>query len=258
MNIAIIDDETHCIESLAIHIHELFPEMEIVYKTSWVKEAAVRLPNLDIDLLFLDIEMPGMNGFELLRQIPDRHFDVIFTTAYSQYALDAFKAKAIDYLLKPIDEEELREVVSVWEKDKKTVRYGGNDRELGDLLDHLEKKGFLKNKIAVPVSEGYEFIQVDDIMYCKSQSNYTTFFLRDNSEIIVSKTIKDVERVLDRFFFMRVHQSYLINPNFMKKYYRNDGGYLEMLDKTCIPVSKARRAIIINLFNTLGKQADSV
>lgn len=90
MNIAIIDDETHCIESLAIHIHELFPEMEIVYKTSWVKEAAVRLPNLDIDLLFLDIEMPGMNGFELLRQIPDRHFDVIFTTAYSQYALDTF------------------------------------------------------------------------------------------------------------------------------------------------------------------------
>jgi len=187
-----------------------------------------------------------------LEHLPDRKFDVIFTTAYSEYALQAFKAKAINYLLKPIDEEELKEAVQNWEKNKRN-NYSNNSENIKLLLDHLKKEGFMKSKISVPVSDGYEFIEVNEIIYCKSQSNYTTLFLSGGGKILVSKTMKEVEKTLGRFFFIRVHQSYLINPNYMKKYYRNDGGYLMMQDKSSIPVSSSKRKLIVGLFDAIRK-----
>ncbi len=252
MNIAIVDDEIHCIESLVIHLHTLFPEMNVTYKTHKVQEALKRLPETPIDLLFLDIEMPGLNGFQLLDQLPKRNFDVIFTTAYSQYAIQAFKAKAINYLLKPIDEQELKEAIAEWKElvSKKTHPA----HQLDQLLEHLKKEGILKSKISVPVSDGYEFIEVKDIMYCQSQSNYTTFFLSEGSKVVISKTLKEVENTLESFFFIRVHQSYLINPNYLKKYNRNDGGYLIMQDNVKIPISHQKRKLVTGLFEAVKKR----
>lgn len=252
MRIAIIDDEAHCIEILMIHLQTNFPDAVIVYRSTKVVEALETLPNLDIDLLFLDIEMPGMNGFHLLEQLPDYQFDVIFTTAHSQYALQAFKVRAINYLMKPVDEKELREVISIYRDNKLDHSYPPSDK-IEILLKQLKKDGFIKSKISVPVSDGYEFIEVNDIMYCQSSSNYTTLYLTDNYEVLVSKTLKEVEITLSQYFFVRVHHSYLINPNYMKNFSRNDGGYLIMEDKKQIPVSKVNRSLVTGLFDTVRK-----
>jgi|SRR5690606_24303809 two-component system LytT family response regulator len=251
MKIAIVDDEVHCIESLVIYLNTLFPEMVIEYKSNKVQEAVDRLSNMDIDLLFLDIEMPGLSGFELLEQLPNRKFDVIFTTAYSQYAVQAFKARAINYLLKPIDGDELRAAVDEWKTELPNRQ--GADTQLEQLLEHLKKEGILKNKISVPISDGYEFIEVDRIMYCQSDRNYTTLFLSDGRNVLISKTMKEVENTLDNFFFIRVHRSYLVNPNYLKEYHRNDGGYLTMQDNKEIPISQQKRDLITGLFDAISR-----
>lgn len=249
MNIAIVDDEVHCVESLSIHLNALFPDMNIVFKTNKVHEALDALPQLDIDLLFLDIEMPGLSGFQLLEQLPDRTFDVIFTTAYSQYAVQAFKIKAIDYLMKPIDEEELKATVEEWEES--AIENKDSKKEIEQLIAYLKREGLLKTKIAVPISDGYEFVEVDSIMYCHSQSNYTQLHLCDGSKRIISKTLKEFEKTLGSFFFIRVHQSYIINPNFLKEFHRQDGGFLVMDNEDQIPVSNQKRKLITDFFEAI-------
>ncbi len=250
VRVAIVDDEVHCIESLIIHLNDLFPEFHLAYKTNNVQQAVGKLNALEIDLLFLDIEMPGMNGFQLLENFPKRKFDVIFTTAYSEYALQAFKAKAISYLLKPLDEDELKEAVLSWKKER-SQRQSGKFQDIEGLLGYLKKEGFMESKISVPVSDGYEFVEVNRIIYCQSESNYTTFYLEGGTKILVSKTLKEAERVLENFFFIRVHQSYLVNPNFMKKFSRRDGGYLEMKNGAILPISRAKREMVVNLFDAV-------
>ncbi len=256
MRIAIIDDEVHCVEGLILHLKSKFPEMEIVYKGTRPEDALISLANAKPDLLFLDVEMPGMNGFELLDQVDDDSFDVIFTTAYSQYAAQAFKAKAVNYLLKPIDENELEEAVLHWKEEKEMKKNVSSER-MEELLTYLKREGILKNKIAVPVSEGYEFVETNEILYCQSQNNYTLLFTVDNRKLVLSKTLKEFQKLLEKYFFIRIHKSYLINPNFMKKYYRNDGGYLVMQDGKSIPVSKNKKELITTLFDAITKTPSS-
>lgn len=252
MRVAIVDDEVHCVEGLVLHVKSKFPEAEIVFKGTKPEDALVSIPNVKPDLLFLDVEMPGMNGFELVDQLSAENFDVIFTTAYSQYAAQAFKANAVNYLLKPIDETEFETAVLQWKKEremKKTL----SSENMNELLNHMKREGILKNKIAVPVTEGYEFIETNEILYCQSQNNYTLLFTVDNRKLVLSKTLKEFEKLLDKYFFIRIHKSYLINPNYMKKYYRNDGGYLVMQDGKSIPVSKSKKDLITNLFDAITK-----
>ena len=252
MNIAIIDDEIHCIESLVLHIDALYPDAKIVYKTNKVHEALEKLPKLTIELLLLDIEMPGMNGFQLLEQLEERNFDVIFTTAYSHYAVQAFKAQAIDYLLKPIDDAELKETIDKWINSNKLS--SNSQEQINELLEYLKKEGVLKTKIVVPVSDGYEFIEAENIMYCNSSSNYTTLYLSNGREILISRTLKEVENTLQRFYFIRVHQSYLINPNYLQKFSRNDGGLLIMENNEQIPVSNPNKKLIMDLFEAIKRK----
>lgn len=249
MNIAILDDETHCVESLVIHINSLFPEALIIYKSTKPLEAIEVLKRIDIDLLLLDVEMPLMDGFEFLEQFDKLNFEVIFTTAYSQYAIKAFKAQAVNYLLKPIDEDELKDAISLcMERKRQTLE---PSLEIGRLLENLKQDHILKDKIAIPTSDGLEFITVSDIIYCNSQSNYTVIFRRSGSSMTISKTLKDVEKILEKFSFLRVHQSYLINPNHIKKYIRNDGGYLVMIDDSRIPISQSRKNSVSDLLEKL-------
>lgn len=253
MRIAIVDDELHCIKSLVFHLENLFPEISIVYKSNDPQEALTRLAEIKPDLLFLDVEMPVMTGFELLEQMGERDFDVIFTTAYSQYAVQAFKAKAVNYLLKPLDEKELKEAVAAW-KETKGLRKENSSKRIDGLLDYLKKEGILKNKIALPVADGIEFIDVDEIMYCKSQSNYTTFHLSNGKKLLLSKTISGVEKMLSSYFFIRTHRSFLINPNYMKKYFHSEGGFILMQDDESIPVSNQHKKTIRGIFDALGKE----
>lgn len=251
MNIAILDDELHCVESLIIHINALYPQFKTIYKSTNPRESIQPLKDLKPDLLFLDVEMPGMNGFEFLEQFSELPFDVIFTTAYSQYAVKAFKAQAVNYLLKPIDENELKSAVDSWvDKRRKDNQSGKIDR----LLTYLKKEGLLKSKIAVPVSDGLEFIEVNDIVYCQSQNNYTTIYLIQDENILISKTLKEVESALEKFFFVRTHQSYLINPNYMRKYVRNDGGYIIMNGGKQIPVGNSKKALIVGIFEAIRRE----
>lgn len=254
MKVAIVDDEIHCVEGLVLHLRNKFPDINIVYKGTRPEEALQFLPAAGPDLLFLDVEMPGMNGFELLDQFTTPPFDVIFTTAYSQYAARAFKAKAVNYLLKPIDETELEEAVLEW-KEERDLKSRLPSEKIKDLLIHMKREGFLKNKIAVPVSEGFEFIETNEILYCQSQNNYTLLFTTDERKLMLSKTLKEFEKLLEKYFFIRIHKSYLINPNYMKKYYRNDGGYLVMQNGKAIPVSKSKKDLITNLFDAISKTA---
>ena len=254
MRVAIVDDEVHCVEGMVLHIKSKFPEAEIVFKGTRPQDALLTLPKVKPDLLFLDVEMPGMNGFELLDQLSAENFDVIFTTAYSQYAAQAFKAKAVNYLLKPIDETEFETAVLQW-KQEREMKNNLPSEKMNELLDHMKREGILKNKIAVPVTEGFEFIETNEILYCQSQNNYTLLFTVDNRKLVLSKTLKDFEKLLDKYFFIRIHKSFLINPNYMKKYYRNDGGYLVMQDGKSIPVSKSKKDLITNLFDAITKTA---
>src|SRR5690606_26011330 len=168
--IALIDDEQHCVKSLLLHINQLFPDFEVVFHSTKPREAIKTLQETAVDLLFLDVEMPGISGFELLDQFEQPPFDVIFTTAYSQYAIQAFKVRAVDYLLKPVDERELMDAVMGW-RERRELEQDNN--QISALLDSLKKDGLLGNKVAVPILDGFEFIDVKTILYCQSENNYT-------------------------------------------------------------------------------------
>lgn len=252
MRVAIVDDEVHCIEGLVLHLKSLFPETEIVYKGTNPEEALEALPAAKPDLLFLDVEMPNMNGFELLDQLSSYSFDVIFITAYSQYAIKAFKAKAMNYLLKPIDDDELQNAIEEWKAARETKNEISSEK-LDALLNYLKREGILKNKIAVAVTDGSEFIETNNILYCQGQNNYTFLYLNDNRKLVISKTLKDFEKLLDKYFFLRIHKSFLINPNHIKKYIKSDGGYLVMQNEKSIPVSKNKKDLITGLFDAINK-----
>src|SRR5690554_2072536 len=249
MKIAILDDERHCVESLTLHLKGLFPEFPVVFKSTQPREAVEVLKQIEVDLLFLDVEMPVMSGFDVLEQFSELPFDVIFTTAYSQYAVKAFKAQAINYLLKPIDEEELKDAIETYLKDKEASIPTPNNLE--ELLKNFVKTKSSKDKIAIPVSDGIEFIIVEDIVYCQSHSNYTSIHLNNNKKFMFSKTLKDTEAILEKYGFLRTHQSFLINPNHLKKYIRHDGGSVIMSNDIQIPISISKRKAIMEYLETL-------
>ena len=251
MKVAILDDEMHCIESLALDLESLHKNINIVYKCNKPEEALAKLPDMEIDILFLDVEMPGMNGFEFLEHMATIPFSVIFTTAYSKYAVKAFKYHAFNYLMKPIDDKDLAEAIQLWE-DEKAKSYDQVNHIKG-LLAQMKDDGVLKSKIAVPVYDGYEFLEVDDIIYCQSDNNYTTFFMKGESKILISKTLKEVEKILDKYKFLRIHQSYLINPKYLKKYLRNDGGYVVMENGATIRVSNQKKELITGIFEAVKR-----
>ncbi|MCC5920691.1 MAG: LytTR family DNA-binding domain-containing protein [Cyclobacteriaceae bacterium] len=254
MKVAIIDDEIHCIESLNLDLRSIDPEIRVVYKSNKPTEALEKLPHLDIDLLFLDVEMPHLNGFELLDNLGDVSFAVIFTTAYSQYAVQAFKKQAFSYLLKPIDTVELEEVIDNWKSKYNSNSGAIEGSKIQELLKELKEVDHFKNKIAVPISDGYEFLEVQEIIYCKSENNYTTIYLKGGSKHLISKTLKEVERTLEKYLFIRIHQSYLINPNCLVKYSRNNGGYVKMCNGEELPVSNKKKELITNFFDAVKKQ----
>lgn len=250
MRVAIVDDEKHCVNSLVLHINSLFPDYEVVVQSTNPREAIKSLQDTPVDLLFLDVEMPGMNGFEFLESFEQPTFEVIFTTAYSQYAIPAFRAKAANYLLKPIDEGELQEAVAIWQEKRELEK---DSTQISALLESLKKDELLGNKVAVPILDGFEFIDVKSVLYCQSESNYTNIHFECGKTLLISKTLKEFEKVMEKFLFIRTHQSFLINPHHMRKYVRHNGGYIVLVNGKEIPVSANRRPLIVGLFEAIKR-----
>jgi two-component system LytT family response regulator len=246
----LIDDEKHCTESLELILRHAAPQVKVVAKFNDPEEALQFLKLRQVDLVFLDIEMPGMNGFELLRALDKLSFDVVFTTAYDQYAIKAFAYSAISYLLKPVDEDDLRDTISRWEeKNNKTLELN----QLHLLHEILSSKNALKTKIALPTAEGFEFLEIRNIIRCESESNYTRLHCVDKSKHLICRTLKDVERVLQDSGFIRVHHSHLINPHYIRKFIRHDGGFIVMDDGQQISVSRTKKDRLFHLFNNIEK-----
>jgi two-component system LytT family response regulator len=243
----IIDDEVNSCEMLEWQLKEFCPEIEIIGIFSSPEVALQEIPKLKPEVVFLDIEMPKINGFELLTKIGNIDFEIIFTTAYDQYAIKAMKYSAIDYLLKPIEKEELQNAI----ERVKTKSARTSNEQINFLLDQIEvlKSKKKLRRIAVSTSDSFTFLDLDEIVCCESESNYTYVHLTGGDKILISKTLKLIEDILDKDYFLRVSQSYLVNLNHVKKFVREDGGYLLMSNRMAITVSKNKKDDLFDHFS---------
>jgi len=243
---AILDDEKHCSESLKLLLEKYVDSVEVISEMNDPKEALEKLPEMKPDLLFLDIEMPHLNGFEMLQKLDSIDFEIIFTTAYDDFAIEAFKVCAIDYLLKPIEKEQLIEAVEKYKKHFSDRDFSERFRLFMGKYGASERPKL--NKVALPTQEGFEFVGQENIVRCESDSNYTTVVLKEGKAIVVSRTLKDIERMLDNGVFARVHHSHLINLDCIRKYHKGSGGIIVMENGDKVNVSRSRKADFLNRF----------
>ncbi len=217
----IIDDEPHARNTLQAMLIRYFPEkVKIIASVESVKEGVFAIHKLHPDLVFLDIEMPGENGFKLFDYFDQTPFSVIFTTAYHNFAIDAVKVAALDYLLKPINYADLQEAISLFEKKKAR---GISPDHIEKLLSSLNSSTDPKGKIALPTFTGYQLEKINSIVYCEADQNYTKIITIRDETILVSKPISYLEDILPQDIFFRIHKSYLVNLNFIKEYNRSEG-----------------------------------
>ncbi|MEO8148103.1 MAG: LytTR family DNA-binding domain-containing protein [Bacteroidia bacterium] len=242
----IVEDEKRSAMLLEKLLKEFCLQVEVIGICHDVSAAIEKINSLKPDLVFLDIEMQSETGFDLLKKFNEINFAVIFTTAYEKYALRAIKFSAIDYLMKPIDVEELKCAVSKAEKQHQKNSVQNN---FDVLLHNLQNKNSDSQKIALSTAEGLHLINVTDIYYCESDGPYTTFHLKHAKPIIISKHLKEYEELLTPFNFFRIHNSYLINMRELKKYIRGDGGQVEMNEGTLLNVSKSRKDDLVRIIS---------
>lgn len=235
----IIDDDIKSIESLQLLINKYCPTFNVVGTAFNVEEGAYQIRLHQPDVVFLDVEMPDGSGFDLLKILKVRDFDVVFITAHNKYAINAIKHSALDYLLKPFDLEEFLETVEKIKKNGK-VKSANYDVLLENLNHNVPKK------LVIASSKGYEYIPVETIVRLESERSYARIFLTSGRKIMVSKCLNDYQNMLSPDVFFRVHNSHLINLNHVVMYVRTDGGYVEMSDKSRIPVSRSKKEIFIN------------
>lgn len=247
MKIIIIDDEAHCTNVLKNLIEKTHSDYTITGIFTHPLEGLEFINKNPPDLLFLDIEMPNLNGFALLDNLLPIDFDIIFTTAYDQYAIKAFRYSAINYLLKPISEKSIVKALSNWEKRRKKT----SEKQWQLLQDHLQDSKKECSQIALPTGVGYQIVEIENIVRCQSDSNYTNIFCKDEKKILISRTLKEIEELLGEHGFVRVHQSHLINPQFVKGILKHDGGSLIMQDDSEVPVSRQKAKQINEILETM-------
>lgn len=235
----IIDDEQNNIDNLSILLKELFPELNIIGEATDAFYAEKLILQHKPDIVFLDIQMPGKSGFELLTSLASHHFELIFVTAYDQFGIQAVKFSAIDYLLKPVNAEELR--VAVEKAICRSLEKKQN-KQLENLLDLLQNQQLKDaHRIALPSSKEIRFIRTKEIIRCESSNNYTTFFIMNGESIVTSKPIFEYEEVLQEYGFIRCHQTHLVNKLYIKSLVKQDGGYLLLENGSKIPISRLKR-----------------
>ncbi|QNL22738.1 response regulator transcription factor [Hyphobacterium sp. CCMP332] len=244
INCIIVDDERRGREALSNMISEYCPQIQVLETLESVDQALKAISALKPELVFLDVELQGETGFDLLDMVPKIDFEVIFTTAHEHYALKAIKFSAIDYILKPISTEDLKEAVK---KAEEKLSNKSLHENFDILLKNIKNSNKKQHKIALASSDGYMFTEVSDILYCTADGNYTYFFTKNTGKILVSKNIKEYEGLLNDHNFFRIHRSHLINMDEVKKYVRGEGGYVIMSDGSSLDVSKRRKEQFISL-----------
>ena len=237
----IVDDEPDCCESMVMLLERYCPEVKVLDICYSAETALQSIKEHEPQILFLDIEMPFMNGFEMLEKLGQIHFELIFTTSYDQYAIKAIRFSALDYLLKPVDREELQIAV------QKAVQRHHHPipQQFEMLLQKLKNPAIPINKIAIPTMEGFQLIAAESIISCESDSNYTHLFLKDKRKIIASRNLKEMEELLEDYPFIRIHHSHIVNINEVDKYIKGEGGYLIMSDGSTINVSRSRKELLL-------------
>lgn len=232
-----MDDEQHNVNILSQMLIKNHPEIEITGTANSAEEARSLIHQVKPDLVFLDVKMPVENGFDLLESLSEINFEVVFVTAFDKYALKAIKFCAIDYLLKPIAPKDLETALS---RVRQVFHERNQNKRLMHLLDNL-KSDARPQKIALPTANELHFVEVDKIIRCQAENNYTHFYLDNGCSVLVSKTLKEWDELLSDYGFIRTHQSHLINKQYVKAYVKKEGGYLAMMDGSQVSISKQRK-----------------
>lgn len=240
----IIDDVAKAIKTLQSDLRDYCPNVEIIGTADGVVNGAKLVNELKPELIFLDIQMQDGSGFDLLEIIPHAKAKVIFTTASDEFAIKAFRYAAVDYLLKPVDPEELMDAVT---KYKSGAVHNG---EIDLLKSTLEEKS-LPDRVALHTSEKIHLVELKDIIRCASDGNYTEFHFSSGDKLLVTKTLKEFDNLFEGAGFLRVHQSHLINTSHVEAYIKTEGGYIVMKDQSRIPVSVRKKAAVVKALSML-------
>lgn len=247
MKALIIDDERHCVNVLNKLLTDYCPQVHIIGKTTVATEGVELARFHKPDILFLDIEMPVLNGFQVLDEIGDIHCSLIFTTAYNSFAVKAIKYSALDYLLKPIDVKELIAAVH-----KASEKQAIDNRQLELLRKQFyAPQRSMNDKIALPYQHGYSFIEIDAIVLCEADNNYTKVYLSNKEVHLITKTLGDVEEILEGRSFFRTHRQYLINIKHIKRFIKNEGMYVVMQHDISVPIARNKKEEFTLLFTKL-------
>lgn len=242
----LVDDMPTALEMLQNDLTQFHPEIEIIGTAKSVVEASKALRKQQPDILFLDIMLGDGTGFDVLEIHPNLSSKIIFVTASDEYAIKAFKFAAIDYVLKPYSNEDLANAIN---KAKDQIK--PDKEQLTVLQQSITKPNQRPKKISLNTSNKIMVVNLDDIIRCQSDNNYTEFFMNDGQKILVGKTLKHFADMLKEYDFLRVHQSHLINIQFIKEFIKSDGGYLVLKNKTTVPVSVRKKNEVINVLEKM-------
>lgn len=240
----VIDDEQHCLDLLNWQLETYCPDVKVIASCNAAEDGLASIQQHQPDLVFLDIEMPFLNGLDLLQRLPQINFEVVFTTAYGEYALKALKMNALDYLLKPIVKDEL--ILAV-EKLKQRMAKNGSSQEESLQMLLQQMKLLVQKKIAVPTQDSILFLEIESIAYIRSESNYSHIHLRDGRTVMASKTLLHFEELLTEYRFVRIHASFLVNLSEINEYKKTDGGWVIMSDGQEIKISRGRKDDLLKL-----------
>jgi two-component system LytT family response regulator len=239
----IIDDEPGNVQNLQSLLSTYCTNVIVLATASSAEKGIEIITRYQPDLVFLDIEMPRGNGFDMLDSLPNINFEIIFVTAYNQYAIKAIRFCALDYLLKPIN---VAELASSIERVQLKLEQRRENERMRLFIQHLQQPG-KPSKIALPMANEIQFVEIDQILYCMGENNYTHFFLANNKKLLVTRTLKEYEELLSEYKFLRVHRSFLINLRYVKAFVKKEGGYIVMFNDAQISISRNKREEVLQI-----------
>ena len=245
----IVDDESDAVKFIESIIAEYCPNIEIVGTANSAREGVKLINEKEPDLVFLDVEMPHGSGFDLLSNFPQKNFDVIFITAFNHYAIKAIKFSAVDYILKPININEFVEAVKKVEAARQKNKT--SNFSLDTLLENLRSS--MPSKLAIPTFDGMEYLNTNEIIRVEADRSYSWFYLTENRKYLVSRNLKEYQELLSDRNFFRTHNSHLINLEFVKKYVRQEGGYVLMNDGSNVPISRSKKELFLKQMARLSR-----
>lgn len=248
----LIDDDANLRSGMKSLLERYAPDFDILGEADSVESGIKAMDTLRPQVVFLDIQLADGTGFDILEQLAQKHGSstahIVFITAHEQYAIKAFRFSALDFLLKPVDPEDLEKVIG---KIRSVVTKNEGFAHIDLLLENIRKKVDNFKRIALSTSEGIHLFEISDILRCESEDNYTKFYIKGNKPVLISKTLKEYEDMLTEHGFERIHQSHLINLSYLKSYIKKDGGYVIMSDGSHLPISQRKKERLQELLRTI-------